>query len=133
MNVVTLLQVVPWVDLITNAPKIALKAKEFWNTVQNKPTIATRGVIENKSRFNLEAQRTFAFEARIDALETQLAEQHKDILTSAALLNELASQNAAQVQRINLYQTKLKHLGILTIVMSILAVTSFIIAIASHL
>ncbi|OAM51478.1 hypothetical protein A7981_08240 [Methylovorus sp. MM2] len=133
MNVVTLLQVVPWVDLITNAPKIALKAKEFWNTVQNKPTITPEGVIENKSRFNLEAQKTFAFEARIDALETQLAEQHKDILTSAALLNELATQNAAQVQRINLYQTKLKHLGILTIVMSILAVTSFIIAIASHL
>lgn len=93
----TLLQNVPWPEVISNAPKVAAGAKKLWQaSVKKSPAPRT-------------ADPT-ALETRIITLEAAVAELHAQMLASSELIKALAEQNAQLVQRVEAHRRYLRWL-----------------------
>lgn len=94
----TVLQTVPWTDVIRNAPKLAEGAKKLWNNVAGKPP--TPGAAAQPPALSREAQSLAGVATRVTQLETAAADLHTEMLASSELIKALADQNAQLVQRI---------------------------------
>jgi hypothetical protein len=93
----TVLQSVPWPEVISNAPKVAAGAKKLWQaTVKKKPAAGTT--------------EPTALETRVIALESAVAELHVQMLASSELIKALAEQNAQLVQRVETHRRYLRWL-----------------------
>lgn len=95
----TVLQSVPWAEVIRNAPKVAEGAKKLWNTVGKKtpePKVMPPDVPTNLPP---EAQALARLEARVAALDAQAADLREQLLATSALIQALAEQNTQLVQR----------------------------------
>jgi hypothetical protein len=93
----TLLQNVPWSEVISNAPKVAAGAKKLWQaSVKKSPASGTAAPT--------------ALEARVIKLETAVAELHAQMLASSELIKALAEQNAQLVQRVETHRRRLRWL-----------------------
>lgn len=89
----TALQIIPWSDVINNAPKVVDGAKKLWGAVGRK---SSRADAQASS-----APKTIAgLEAQIVALETSVSDLHNQMLESTELIKSLTEQNAQLVQRI---------------------------------
>ena len=93
----TVLQNVPWKDVISNAPKVAEGAKKLWKTVVKKPPSS--------------ALSDSALEARVITLEAAVSELHGQMLASSELIKTLAEQNALLIQRIETLRVRVLWLG----------------------
>jgi hypothetical protein len=87
----TVLQAVPWSDVIRNAPRVAEGAKKLWSTVGRKRGRGSGAVI---------AERSSDPDLRLAELEAAVTELHAQMQASAELIKELAEQNAQLVRRI---------------------------------
>lgn len=120
----TVLKMVPWGEVISNAPKVAEGAKKLWNTVGKKPAepaeFATPGEIPTLA--GLSAQLTQA--------ETALAELHQQMVASTELINALAEQNAQLVQRVETHRLRVRWLSIATFILGGLAVAALLLVLA---
>lgn len=95
----TVLQSVPWSDVIKNAPKVAEGARKLWNSVGKKPQPDT--VLEAALPVAASpAQAIDALESRVHALETAITDLHAQMLASSELIKALADQNAQLIKRI---------------------------------
>ncbi|MDI1259359.1 hypothetical protein [Aquabacterium sp.] len=86
----SVLQAVPWSDVISNAPKVAEGAKKLWSTVSKKPATATPEAPPSAS----------ALESRVSTLEATVAQTHEQLVASSELIKALAEQNAQLIQGI---------------------------------
>lgn len=114
------LQLVPWSDVISNAPKIAEGAKKLWSTVGKKPALeeATSLVVDDRP------SSMAAMEKRLQAMEAAASELHEQMLASADLIRTLAEQNTQLVKRIEVNRARLLMLAAVTVVVAIIAITS---------
>lgn len=98
----SVLQAVPWSDVIANAPKVAEGAKKLWSTVAKKPVPTTETPAEAASpeATSPQAQALAVLEARVAATEASVAQLHEQLLASSELIKALAEQNAQLIQRI---------------------------------
>jgi predicted permease len=104
----TVLQNLPWPELISNAPKVTEGAKKLWKNVVKKPPVIT---VEN----------SLALEARVISLEAAVTELHGQMLASSELIKALAEQNAQLVQRNELLHLRVLWLTVATVVVAISA------------
>ncbi|RZL02137.1 MAG: hypothetical protein EOP36_08560 [Rubrivivax sp.] len=97
----SVLQAVPWSDVIANAPKVAEGAKKLWSTVAKKPvpTPAEPDATASPAT-SPQAQAVALLEGRLAAMEAATAQMHEQLLASSELIKALADQNAQLVQRI---------------------------------
>ncbi|MEO8297853.1 MAG: hypothetical protein ABI574_08600 [Burkholderiales bacterium] len=102
----TVLQSVPWTDVIRNAPKVADGAKKLWQTVARRTP--TRATATTATATPL-AQASDA--ARIAALEDTVADLHAQMLASSELLKALAEQNTQLIGRVAWLQRQVRRLG----------------------
>lgn len=108
----SVLQAVPWSDVISNAPKVAEGAKKLWSTVTNRPVPTAPEPAEAKSTAaSPPAQALAALEGRVAALEATTAQMHGQLVASSALIKALAEQNAQLVQRIESNRVRLLWLA----------------------
>jgi protein-tyrosine-phosphatase len=99
----TVLQAVPWSDVIANAPKMAEGAKKLWSTVARKPVPTATDTPQPAAAdttMSPQAQALAALDARVAAMEEAAAQVHEQLLASSELIKALAEQNAQLVQRI---------------------------------
>lgn len=104
----SVLQAVPWSDVIANAPKVAEGAKKLWSTVAKKPVPdpadlaeATQARAEvDPAASSRQAQALAALDARVVAMEAGAAQMHEQLLASSELIKALAEQNTQLIQRI---------------------------------
>lgn len=106
----TVLKLVPWNDVIRNAPQIAETARKLWDASKSgKPgqaappraagsTVTPAGADEPAA---LSAQNA-ALRARLEASELELQELQQRVLASSALLNQLAEQNTSLIARVEM-------------------------------
>ena len=95
----TVLQSVPWTEVIRNAPKVAEGAKRLWNNVAGKqPAPATPAGAP--PAVGGEAHSLAGLATRVVKLETAAADLHAEMLASSELIKALADQNAQLIQRI---------------------------------
>lgn len=120
------LQMVPWSDVIKNAPKVADGAKKLWNAVGKKTPPQTEPAA-NVSALSPEAQAAL-LEARIAAMEQATADLHEQMLASSELIKTLADQNTQLIQRIELSRVRMLLLAGVTVVVAIVAVVGLTLA-----
>jgi hypothetical protein len=93
----TVLQAVPWADVISNAPKVAESAKKLWNTVGKKSVTP----VPANAAANAELTPAALRDARLAATEAAVAALHEQMIASSALIRDLAEQNAQLVRRVD--------------------------------
>lgn len=111
----TVLQNVPWAEVIRNAPKVAEGAKKLWSSVSKAPPAADPDA-------PLQAQ-VAALEVSVETLKAQLAE-------SSQLVAALAEQNARLVERIEANRRKLVWLAAATAVFGAAAIAGLVLVLA---
>ena len=104
----TVLQSVPWSDVVRNAPKVAAGAKKLWDNVAHKgathqdPSDTASTVEAEPTLLSLKAD-VMALRAGSMRLQQQLAE-------SSALVSELAEQNTQLIAGMDALRRKQKRM-----------------------
>jgi len=122
----SVLKMVPWTEVISNAPQIAETAKKLWGNVARKAP-GTAGGGEDAPP--LSAPRTpearlSHLQARLDASDAALEELHRQMVESTALIDTLASQNALLIRRVEANRLLVRWLLGAVLVLGIAAVSA---------
>ena len=128
----TVLQNVPWAEVISNAPKVADGAKKLWKNIGKKtpaPPTDEAGVASAPSPENPEMT---ALQDRILALEAATADLHDQMLASSELIKALAEQNTQLIQNIEANRVRVLRLTGITAFVAIIAVASLVLALVAH-
>jgi len=108
----TVLQAVPWSDVISNAPKVAEGAKKLWSTVSKKPATATPAATDSAAASSSPPSQALAvLESRVLALEAAAAQTHEQLVASSELIKALAEQNAQLIRGIEANRVKVTWLA----------------------
>ena len=107
------LQLVPWSDVIKNAPKAAEGAKKLWQSVRKKEPSS----FQDTTTRNLPSDIQTPLQTRMAAMEQNLADLHTQMLESAALIQTLAEQNTQLVQRAESMRARVKVLGVVVVLL----------------
>jgi hypothetical protein len=100
----TVLQSVPWSDVISNAPKVAEGAKKLWNSIGRKATPDVGASPEIP-----DGPPTMAsLQAEIAALDAAVVDLHNQLLASSELIKALAEQNALLIARAEAMRIRLR-------------------------
>jgi hypothetical protein len=121
------LQMVPWSDVIKNAPKVADGARKLWKAV-GKKTPPQASPAEEVSALSPEARTIATLEARIAAMEQAADDLHEQMLASSELIKTLADQNTQLIHRIELGRVRMLLLAGVTGVVAIIAVVGLTLA-----
>jgi hypothetical protein len=116
----TVLQAVPWADVISNAPKVAEGAKKLWKSVGKKsapPVTASATTTTGLTPAAL-------VDARLSATEIAVVALNEQMLASSALIRDLAEQNEQLMRRVDANWRKTRWLCLASgIVGAVLAVS----------
>lgn len=106
----SVLKMVPWGDVIENAPKVASGAKKLWQSVGKKPSVAPP---DNPlaDAMGSEPPSVAALQARVAGLQVAVADLHQQMLASSELIQSLADQNAQLIKRVEVNRVRLLWLG----------------------
>jgi hypothetical protein len=111
----TVLQAVPWSDVIRNAPKVAEGASKLWDTVGRKmssrPASAPSATQPNAS----------PLESRVATLEATVADLHAQMMASSQLIKELAEQNTQLIRRAEINRVRTLWLAGVVAVLGVIA------------
>ena len=100
-----LLKVVPWGEVMTNAPKIAEGAKSLWSAVAKKVRPGDETMAESTADAS-----DAPLSARLAALEDSQRELRAQLATTSDLIRSLAEQNAQLVVRLDALRSRLRWL-----------------------
>lgn len=125
----TVLKLVPWTDVIKNAPQVADGAKKLWQSVGNKPppSAETMGTVV---RLTPEGQAIAALQARLLTLENATQNLHEQMLASSELIKSLAEQNTQLIRRAEVNRLRLLWLASVTAVVAVIAVIGLTLSLA---
>jgi hypothetical protein len=126
----TVLKMVPWDDVISNAPKIADGAKKLWGTVSGKRPPAASPSAGAQTSLSPEAQAIALLQARLDAAEAQLSDLHHQMLESSELIKALAEQNTQLIKRVELNRVRVLWLAGTVVVAGAIAAISLALTLA---
>lgn len=123
----SVLQAVPWGQVIDNAPKVVDGAKKFWSAVAKRPPM-DEGVAVDMQPAEDETVPLKALRQRISILEKSNAELRQQMLASSELIKSLADQNAQLIRRIEANRKQMIRLTwiALTSAAAVLGVIAFI-------
>lgn len=118
----TVLKMVPWDDVIRNAPKVAENAKKLWGAVANK-TPAAESPQSNVSPPDPEDVLTIArLQQQLDTTVAEIANLHRQMLESSALIQALAEQNAQLIKHVESNRLRILTLGAVLVVLVLIAI-----------
>lgn len=109
----SVLKMVPWSDVISNAPKVADGAKKLWSTVAKKTGVAGESTPAEAPATpqDLPAAELLALlQEQLARQEASLSDLHQQLLSSTALIQTLAEQNAQLVQRVEANRVRVRWL-----------------------
>jgi len=104
----TVLQSVPWSDVVRNAPKVAAGAKKLWDNVAHKG-FAQQYSADSAS--TVEAEPTLlSLKADVMALRAGSMRLQQQLAESSALVSELAEQNTQFIANMEALRRKQKRM-----------------------
>ncbi len=116
----TVIKMVPWTDVIANAPKVAEGARKLWGSVARKDASTT--IVARKTAASGGPVDTAALQAQVASLEAAVAELHEQMRTSSELIKALAEQNTQLVARIEANRRRMLWVAAISVVALVLAV-----------
>lgn len=117
----TVLQIVPWREVVNNAPKVAEGAKKLWNSIGKQPPIAVMEAPDTRATTGPDTHSTAQLQIRLAAVEVALDDLHAQMLASSELIKVLADQNTQLVKRIEANRIRVFWLAGLMIVIGAVA------------
>lgn len=117
---ITILQNVPWTDVIRNAPAVAEGAKKLWRKVGGKGGEGeSAGTAPNAT-----VEQTP--DAQLAALQERVDELHGQMVASSELIRALAEQNAQLIARIETNRRRLLWLALGNVAALLLALAAWL-------
>jgi hypothetical protein len=107
----SVLQAVPWSDVISKAPQVAEGARKLWKSVGQRdetPDAEPQAVSEPAAAAPRDAELT-TLRARTRALEAEVGTLRDQLEQSSSLLQALAEQNTQLVARVELQRVRLQR------------------------
>lgn len=126
----SVLKMVPWGDVISNAPKIAEGAKKLWNTVAKTPPSAESPAAKVPPALSPEAQAIATLQAQLAAAEAAVSDLHNQMLASSELIKALADQNTQLIKRVEATRLKVLWLSGVTVVLAVVAAAGLVLTLA---
>lgn len=107
----TVLKLVPWGDVIKNAPVIADGAKKLWDTVGGKPRPAAGASPPGSDLAAAQSAQASpdivaSLQAQLAQAEVSIAQLNEQMQASSALIKALAEQNAELIKRIEINRVR---------------------------
>jgi hypothetical protein len=118
----TVLQAVPWSDVIRNAPKVADGAKKLWQNAGRTPGAAAQAVTTAPGREDPLA----ALQAQVTAQQAALAELQQQMQSASELIKTLAEQNTGLIRRAEALRVRLRWLAVATALLGAAAVAAWL-------
>lgn len=118
------LKMVPWRDVISNAPAVADGAKKLWKSVGKKPPASAAP--SAAPRLVSESQAVMLLQAQVVSLEALTADLHSQMLASSELITALAEQNAQLVKRVEVNRMRLLWLAAVTAVLAVVVISQLV-------
>ena len=119
----SVLKMVPWSDVIHNAPKAAESAKKLWGSVSKRQSASEAATSPDPHTPLTTATPTLtALQSRVDALEEAADSLHAQMLASSALIKTLTEQNAQLIARVELHRVRLRALAAVALLALVVAV-----------
>jgi len=115
----TVLQAVPWSEVISNAPKVADGAKKLWKTIGKKPVASTAEVPTDDQA---SSPTIASLHARLVKMETAQVELHDQMLASSELIKALAEQNALLILRAELMRVRIRRMLVAITLLGMVAI-----------
>lgn len=109
---VTVLQMVPWGEVIKNAPKVADGAVKLWNSVSKKKVYDETGSEISDVILASDPEAVEKLEHRLQAAEQTISDLQTQVVQSAEVIKELASQNTQLVAQIESNRKAVTVLGV---------------------
>ncbi len=124
----SVLRLVPWGEVIRNAPKVAAGARDLWGKVSGRPPAPPPPPVDDKVQGQLqaEAHAIAKLRAELRATETAVSELQAQMLAATELINDLADQNAQLVQGVETLRRRLLWLAGLTALLGGVAVAALL-------
>lgn len=122
MSWLTVLKLVPWTDVIKNAPAVADGAKKLWKSVGKSPQGGATVVPPSpeSSLSTLPQAQAMALLARqLGALEVTVSDLHEQMRESSELIKALADQNTQLIRRVEVNRRRLLWLAGLLVVLGL--------------
>ncbi|RRS03023.1 hypothetical protein EIP75_17950 [Aquabacterium soli] len=104
----TVLQAVPWSDVIRNAPKVAEGAGKLWDAVGRK--VSTKPAATSSAGSTASSP----LDTRLATLEATVADLHAQMLASSQLIKDLAEQNTQLIRRAEINRVRTLWLAAVT-------------------
>lgn len=123
----SVLQLVPWGDVISNAPKIADGAKKLWSAAARRPAASDVVVASGQPDLSPQAQAVATLQAHLAAAEVALADLQAQMLASSELIKALADQNSQLIQRVESNRIRTLWLSAVVAVIGAIAVASLVV------
>lgn len=127
----TVLKVVPWTDVITNAPRIADGAMKLWRAVGKGPRQAEPTATAGRTSRQPGGASLAELEGRLAAAEASLAELRGQMLASAEIIKDLTEQNTRLIERIEANRARTVWLAGAVAVAVLVAGVALAVALAS--
>ena len=110
----SVLKLVPWGDVIENAPKVASGAKKLWSTVGKKSAAPAAPPMPMPVSDTLTdvPDPVAALQAQVVQLQVSVAELHQQMLESSALIGSLAEQNTQLIARVEVNRKRVLGLAV---------------------
>ncbi|WP_334120579.1 hypothetical protein [Limnobacter sp.] len=108
---VAMLQMVPWGEVIKNAPKVADGAVKLWNSVSRKQSMEGESDVTDVMVGN-DSATVEQLQQQLNRAEHAIAELQVEMVQSTEVVKELAKQNAQLVAQIEANRKALSVLGI---------------------
>ena len=118
----SVLKMVPWSDVISNAPMVADGAKKLWSTVAKKTGAATEAEVPvtPAAAHDLPAAELLALlQAQLARQDARIGELHQQMLSSSELIQSLAEQNTQLVQRVEANRVRVRWLSLAVVLLGL--------------
>lgn len=126
----TVLKLVPWSDVISNAPKVADGAKKLWSAAARKPASAEMPLRSEQAELTPDAQSIAVLQAQLTAADAAISDLHNQMLASSELIKALAEQNTQLIQRVEVNRVRVLWLSGATAVLAVFSVASLVLTLA---
>ena len=122
----TVLKMVPWTDVISNAPVVADGAKKLWNAVAKKTPAAGADAAFSPSapHDSLNAPSLASLQMQVFATEAAVADLRQQMLASSELIKALAEQNTQLIERVEVNRARFVWLAVFTAALAIFVVAT---------
>src|SRR3977135_2715744 len=117
----SVLKMVPWDDVISNAPKIADGAKKLWSATARKPPTSESSTASAQPTPSPEAQSIARLQVQLAAIKAGISDLHNQMLESSELIKALADQNTQLIKRLEINRISVLWLSGATVVVGVVA------------